>query len=241
MRQVPCNYLVIGNGRLAKHICYYFDLLRIPYQQWFRQSPISLDSIIAPSTHVLLIISDSAIDSFIEQHSALLGTKNIVHFSGCHVSARAWSAHPLMTFPETLYTSEFYPTIPFIIEQEGPTFTELLPGLPNPHGAISQNNKAYYHSLCVMANNFTTILWQKLFGDFETKFSLPAVIAMPMLQKTAANLTQDYTTALTGPLKRGDTRTLEKNILALKSANDPFEHIFTAFSQLYNADKNEHS
>lgn len=238
MRQVPCNYLIIGNGRLAKHMCFYLNLLEIPYQHWFRQSHVPLDSIITPISHVLLCINDAGIDSFIQNHATLLRTKTIVHFSGCHVSASAWSAHPLMTFHDALYAAEFYPTIPFIIEQEGPTFAELLPGLPNPHGVIAQNNKAYYHGLCVMANNFTTILWQKLFLDFGTKLSLPATIAIPLLQRTAANLTQDYDTALTGPLLRGDTSTLEKNILALRNAKDPFEKIFTAFTHLYHSDKN---
>lgn len=225
MRQVP-NYTIIGNGRIAKHFCYYFDLLQIPYQHWYRKAAKPLAALITSASPILLLINDAEIDNFIEQNSCLIG-KKLIHFSGCLVSSQAYGAHPLQTFSHELYTLEQYQAIPFIIEQEGPAFNELLPGLPNPHFPMAKQFKPYYHALCVMANNFTTILWQKLFREFSNKLALPPECALPMLEQTVANLTTNYETALTGPFARGDTSTLTKNLAAL--ANDPFQTIFQAF------------
>jgi hypothetical protein len=225
MRQVP-HYTIIGNGRIAKHFCHYFNLLHLPYRHWYRQSPTPLADTVAKASHLLILINDAQVDDFIEQNPCLAEKKR-VHFSGCLVTSQAYGAHPLQTFSHELYTLDQYQLIPFIIEQEGPVFNEILPGLPNPHFVIAKQFKPYYHALCVMANNFTTILWQKLFQEFGNKLAIPPECALPLLKQTAANLMANYETALTGPLARNDSRTLANNLTAL--ANDPFLTIFQAF------------
>lgn len=228
MRQAP-RYLIIGNGRMATHMQQYFSLLDLPYVSWHRKNAShELQEKLCAATHVLLLISDGAITPFIEKH--LENTKQqIVHFSGSLLLNQAISTHPLYTFSENLYDLATYQKIPFFIEEEGPAFGDLLPGLNNPHYQLPREQKTYYHALCVMANNFTTILWQKFFNDMDANFNVPSEALMPYLEQTLGNLKHDYTTALTGPLTRGDHGTLEKDLNAL--SNDPFRPIFKAFMQ----------
>ncbi|MBI2602403.1 MAG: DUF2520 domain-containing protein [Deltaproteobacteria bacterium] len=225
MRQVP-RYAIIGDGRIARHFTFYFRLKNIPYMQWARKGKFhDLKSVIEQATHVLLLISDSAVDSFIANNSEIR-RKVAVHFSGSLLCPYAFTAHPLQTFAHDLYDLASYERIPFVIEEEGPEFSELLPFLPNPHYRIRRAAKAFYHSLCVMANNFTTILWHKFFESLK-ELNIPREAAEPFLERTFLNLLQNPSHALTGPFARKDWPTLQRDLNALKG--DPFYGIFREF------------
>ncbi|NKB47180.1 MAG: DUF2520 domain-containing protein [Legionellales bacterium] len=235
MRQVP-HYLLIGRGRLARHLGHYFDLLALSYDQWHRQSPTPLAEVVTNASHVLLLISDHAIDAFIADHP-ILQTKQLIHCSGSHLSDTAVGIHPLMSFGASLYDLAMYQRIPFILEQDQQDFAILLPGLPNPHFVIPRAKKAYYHSLCVMANNFTTLLWQKFFYALEHELQIPAHYVTDYLQQTFNNLASDPRHALTGPLVRGDQSTIDQNLTALQS--DPFHDVYEAFVRAYQLSNQE--
>jgi predicted short-subunit dehydrogenase-like oxidoreductase (DUF2520 family) len=224
-RQAP-QYTIIGNGRVARHLCQYFDLLEVPYSHWHRSLDLStLNNCIENASHIIVAISDDSIETFIKQF--LCNKKIIIHCSGSLTTELAYSAHPLQTFSEKLYSIEEYKKIPFVIEAEGPEFTTLLPGLPNPHFKINRAQKPLYHALCVMANNFTTILWQKVFREFEGQLGIDRCALMPILAQTTTNLTTHANSALTGPIARNDTTTIQKNLNALQE--DSFYDIYQAF------------
>ncbi len=226
MQQTTC-YLIVGNGCLAKHFCHYLKLLQLPYVRWCRaDGQEHLFSKLDLVSHILVLISDDQIDTFIADHRLTDLNKLLVHCSGALVSQYALSAHPLQTFGPELYDLADYQKIAFVIEAEGPDFQKLLPGLPNQSYAIKCEQKPFYHALCVMANNMTTLVWQRVFKDFETEFDIPGNAIFPILEQTFKNVKHDYRTALTGPLKRGDTKTLQKNLESL--SGHPFEHIFKA-------------
>ncbi|EKD71772.1 MAG: hypothetical protein ACD_46C00103G0013, partial [uncultured bacterium] len=124
-----------------------------------------------------------------------------------------------------------YQSIPFILDHDAPSFSELLPGLPNSHVRLHKSLKAKYHALCVMSGNFSCLLWQKLFSDFEKELKLPREVAYPYLQQQMHNLIDNPTQALTGPLIRGDTKTIEKNLSALEG--DPFKQVYESFIACY--------
>jgi len=229
MGQVP-TYLIIGDGRVARHFSHYLSLLRIPCRQWSRSQDISLSEIIKDSSQLLLLISDSAIESFIKEHACLSGMR-LIHFSGQLVTEAAYGAHPLMTFGPELYTLQDYREIPWILERGAPAFSELLPGLPNPHFVISKQEKNYYHALCVMSNNFTTILWSKFFNEMNDRFQIPKEHLLPILRRTMTNMCGDHEAALTGPLVRGDTSTIEANIASLEG--DVYAEVYRAFVAAY--------
>ena len=83
MRQVP-HYLIIGDGRMAHHIKSYLDYLFLPYLAWSRKknSIHVLEALLTETTHVLLLISDDAIDPFIEKNIPQTSQNTLIHFSG---------------------------------------------------------------------------------------------------------------------------------------------------------------
>ena len=226
MRQVP-EFGIVGNGRVARHFRHYLQLLGIPVSAWSRSEagPSPPDALRSCRT-VLLLIRDEAIAPLVGAWPDLRA-KRLVHFSGSLVTPVAEAAHPLMTFGPDLYDLDAYRAIPFVLDAGGTPFAELLPGLPNPSYAIPAAQRPYYHALCVMAGNFSTVLWQKLFDELETRFDIPASAAHPYLARVAANLATDAGRALTGPLSRGDARTIAANLEALEG--DPFQAVYSAF------------
>jgi predicted short-subunit dehydrogenase-like oxidoreductase (DUF2520 family) len=229
VRQVP-KYLVIGNGRMAKHMAFYFASMELLFSTWARSrdSLERLDILLQDATHVLVLISDAAIEPFIKQHLFDRHPHLLVcHFSGALVSAYAASAHPLQTFSDTLYPIESYHKIPFFTEEGKADFPTLFPTLSNPHYKIGKQSKSYYHALCVLANNFSVLLWQKFMREMQERFEVDYRDLTPFLQQTFMNLAHNPLNALTGPFARQDTETLFHNMEALK--DDKFIEIFKAF------------
>jgi hypothetical protein len=231
VRQVPTPdgppFGIVGSGRVARHFYHYLTLLGLPACTWSRRAPEPPPpQALASCGTVLIVIQDAAIEPFIEAWPALR-SKRLVHFSGSLVTPLASGAHPLMTFGPDLYTLDVYRSIPFVLERGGATFDELLPGLPNPAYAIPAGERPYYHALCVMAGNFSTILWLKLFTEFQRRLDLPPSAAHPYLAQVAENLMREPTRALTGPLARGDAQAVAANLGALEG--DPFHAVYSAF------------
>ena len=222
MGQVPVHYLLIGNGRLSRHLQHYLELLDLPYTLWTRceQPPPP-----TPCSHVLLAIPDDAIEVFLDQHPELAPLQRI-HFSGSLHTSKAWGAHPLMTFGENLYPDANYADIPFVVDSDAPPFEHLLPGLPNPHHRLDPQLKARYHAECVLSGNFTALLWTHFFKTLEGQLGLPREAALPYLRQVLSNLQSDPN-PLTGPLVRGDRRTLRRNLQALQG--DPYHGVYRSF------------
>jgi len=235
MGQVPRPHAsplgVIGNGRAARHFAHYCRLLGLPVCVWSRHNPAPPPAeALAACETVVVAIRDDAIVPFIEGSPDLRG-KQLVHFSGSLITPLAAVAHPLMTFGPHPYDLSAYRRIPFVLDAGGTPFAELLPGLPNPSFTIPSAHRPYYHALCVMAGNFSTLLWRKLFDELETRFEIPASAAHPYLAQITANLLADPASALTGPLARGDVEAIATNLRALEG--DRFQAIYSAFLNAY--------
>ncbi len=235
MRQVPEQHAtplgIVGSGRVARHFHHYFTLLGLPVCVWSRRgrAPSPPDALASCRT-VLLLIRDEAIVPFVDAWPALQ-EKRLVHCSGSLVTPAAEGAHPLMTFGPTLYELAEYRAIPFVLDAGGTPFAELLPGLQNPSFMIPAVERPYYHALCVMAGNFSTILWVKLFDELHRRFGMPASAAHPYLARVATNVMADADQALTGPLSRGDAKTVTANLGVLEG--DPFHAVYSAFAKVY--------
>ena len=235
MGQVPAStaYLIAGGGRMARHFAHYLDLESIPFTTWTRsEGAAALQSKAEMASRVLLLISDDAIEAFHSEHS-YLHRRTCVHFSGARSFPRIYGAHPLMTFSERLYDLETYRSIPFVVERGRPPMAELLPGLVNPAFAIDAATKPLYHALCAMAGNFSVLLWEKAFRDFEENLGLPKEALIPYLRQISDNLTlsDPEESVLTGPLKRNDARTIERHLTVLK--DDAYADVYRAFVHAY--------
>ncbi|MGZ3768224.1 MAG: DUF2520 domain-containing protein [Bdellovibrio sp.] len=219
------SYLLIGSGRVAQHLSHYFHLSNLKFDTWDRsQDPHALARKIHSTTHILLAISDSALESFFRQH--LEGyEKVVVHFSGAQHFEKMISAHPLMTFGPELYSLDFYKKIHFAVSG-AISLENALPGLDNPYSIISAADKALYHAHCVLGGNFVTLLVNKMLTGFEN-LQIPKEAAHLYLEKVIENTFASNSKALTGPLARKDTDTVQKNLSALDG--DPYKFIYEAF------------
>lgn len=231
MRQVPSftEYLILGRGRVATHFSRYFELLGLPFQQWDRSQPEDLLPKRAEHcSHALFLMSDDAIEPFLQNHWDLFNQMVKVHFSGALVLETVHSAHPLYTFADQVYDLATYQSIPFMIDTRM-NLDEILPGLSNPSFALDPAQKTFYHALCVMSGNFTTMLWEKAFAEFDAKLGLPREALLPYLGQICANLEAGVNgkSVLTGPLVRNDLGTIEKHVQALEG--DPFQEVYKSF------------
>src|SRR5262245_23513206 len=123
MGQIP-DLLLIGDGRLARHLAHYFKQLGLDHVLWSRRLRAEgrcpeLASLVHSSTHALLAISDGAIEPFISSVPELSRTIR-VHFSGRLASSLAIGAHPLFSFAGALYERELYERIPFVVDGGAP-------------------------------------------------------------------------------------------------------------------------
>ena len=241
------NYAIVGGGRLARHFSHYFQLLEIPHTRWTRDSRSRFNTFELPDAEqrlkqavrnaerVLLLVSDNAIAALPKQYP-FLHEKQLLHCSGALSFPGIAGAHPLMTFADDMYELETYRSVPFILEA-GHLFEELFPGLPNPHFVINVEDKARYHAMCVMAGNFSQVLWKGISGRFEQQLDLAAGSLQPYLSRVAGNFIEAPETALTGPLARNDQQTIEKNIQSLDG--DPLQDLYRAFVHFYQNDKGQ--
>ena len=235
MRQVPVKtlrsfscYGLIGRGRLAKHLSHYLELLDLPYTTWSRNSKADIYKAFKNCSHILLPITDGAIDPFIKKHQKFLSDKVCVHFSGALFTTLAIGVHPLMTFAGKLYSQDIYQKIHFVIDSTYP-FEKILSGFPNSHSTISPSQKAKYHALCVMSGNFSSILWQAVFKEMKS-FGISKSHLLPYLRQTFINIAQ-LQDSLTGPLQRKDKQTIHTNLKALKE-NPALYDIYQSFIKL---------
>ena len=239
------NYAIVGGGRLARHFSEYFRLLEIPHSRWTRdrRSPFNTSELpdadlrlretVANADRVLLLVSDNAIAALLKQYP-FLHEKQLIHCSGALSFPGIAGAHPLMTFADSLYGLDTYQSVPFVLET-GSGFSELFPALPNPHFSINPEDKARYHALCVMAGNFTQVLWKAVSDRFEQQFDWPTGILHSYLNQVTGNFIQAPESALTGPLVRNDQQTIESNIDSL--SGDLLQDLYHAFHRFYQSEK----
>ena len=239
------NYAIVGGGRLARHFSQYFHLLEIPHTRWTRDRCSSFNTFELPDAErrlratvskadrVLLLVSDAAIGVLLKQYP-FLHEKQLIHCSGAMSFPGVAGAHPLMTFADDPYALETYQSVPFMLEA-GYHFDDLFPNLSNPHFAIKVEDKAGYHALCVMAGNFSQLMWKSVSERFEQQFKLPTGTLNPYLERLAGNFVKAPNAALTGPLIRNDQHTIERNINALDG--DPLQDLYRAFVRFYQSNE----
>lgn len=248
-RQVPKKIAIIGDGKVARHMVHYFELIGQPHTQWSRKQAAantsslaqyqriqnkiiqseneSLAQCIDDIEHVLILIPDDQIEAFIASN-LILKNKTCIHFSGSLNTELAVGCHPLMTFGSSLYDLETYKNIPFIID-EGLDFKEIFPLFDNPVYDLNVEYKAIYHAFCVMAGNFSQMLWKKISEEMPN-IDLPQDVMSIYLAQNTANFIANPKTSATGPLVRGDFQTIQKHIQAL--SNHPLLGVYKSFMAL---------
>lgn len=234
-RQVPLKNkcpLLIGSGRVARHLNHFFELKNQPLLNWsrnfqdlnsfkFNNENIRLKKCLEKCSRVYLAISDDELISFIQSLNDLLKTIKlklpIVHFSGSMSIENVFSAHPLMTFTNELKSLKFYESIPFVVEENlnNLGLPEILPGFKNSWTFVSSIQKPLYHAACVISGNFTNILWREVYKIFDNQLHIDPDFLKPYLIETLENILKSPMDSLSGPIQRNDTKVIEKNLSAL--------------------------
>lgn len=231
-----------GDGRLAKQLKALLDALSLPYSRFSRSenTPEEIQNYLQKSTHIWLAISDSAIESFYQSYakSTVKSAKvnpTWVHFSGAHNSKYIYSAHPLMTFSNTLLSVSEWENVHFVVSPPASeenrtdlTLSDLLPGVANSWSYLPAEKKAFYHALCVIAGNFPIILWSEVLVQFQ-KLSLPKEALDVYLDRIILNFKNEGAAALTGPIVRKDIKTIEENMKSLEASS--LKDIYEAFTK----------
>ena len=235
------TYGFAGNGRLAKHLQYYFSLLNIPYVSWNRGSGVSASETLKDADVILLCIPDDALNDFT---AAFLDSGNygninkiLIHFSGVVSIEGVYACHPLMSFGSDLYSLEEYDQIPFVCS-EGCNFSALFPLLKNRWFTLNDEQRLMYHMSLSVSGNFTVLLWQFARTIFKDNLNLDPDLLLPYLNRITANLNKNPDTALTGPLVRGDGNTINKHLKILDGS--PWLDVYNAFIKTYNSTVNNY-
>jgi 2-dehydropantoate 2-reductase len=237
MGQVPADrpdsghspYGFVGDGRLSRHWRHYFTSLGIPWKLWSRKlarpngkpgvAPVEA---LAGCPTILLAVSDDAIAPVMARLKAEgFEDRRFVHFCGGRSFAGALGTHPLMSFATALYEPAFYRDIPVFVDQDAAhpdattEFRALFPRLPNPCFPLKTEDKAYYHALCALAGGFSAVLWRDFFNAMATRFGAPREALAAYPRRIAENVIASSDGALTGPVARGDSETIDAHLAAL--------------------------
>ncbi|MEI7527808.1 MAG: DUF2520 domain-containing protein [Elusimicrobiota bacterium] len=221
-------YGIAGNGRASSHLQAYFRLLKIPYKLWHRRCGLAPEAALGGCSTVFILISDGAIARFIAANPFLKG-KKIIHFSGSLHIRGAFAMHPFMPLSAGTLTLAEYRRISFALEP-GAALKDLVPEFSNPVFTVNKDDKKLYHALCALGANLPVMLWQKALLDLNGKFGIPHAQVQRYFQASLDNFKHDPAHALTGPICRGDTRTVAADINALDGA---YSGIYSAFAEIY--------
>lgn len=217
MTETFTSYALLGSGRLAQHLRFYMQSLKLPFQTWSRREndEDALDLVLSSASHVLVALKDEVLERYCER---IRPDQTGVHFSGALCLSHAYSAHPLMSFGAHLETEDWYRQIPFVLSrEEGLPFTQLLPGFPNPHYTLLNEQRRKYHALCSLAGNFSYLLWENIGQIFDRELKLPRQILKPYLQSVVSNATTRDSALknFTGPVARQDWNVVQAHLRSL--------------------------
>lgn len=212
--------LLIGSGRLAKHLHFYFKSLGLTFCIWSRTKGLDrLSHKIKSAKYVGLAISDDSLLDFYQKHLQSLPIK-CFHFSGAIHHPEILSFHPLMTFSNELYEKEFYQKIHFAVSdlQE---FKNIFPRIPNPTFILSYEQKAFYHAWAVLLGAGTQNHLKSGLHALS-KIGVPEGASLLYLEKVFEQFIKHKGQSITGPWVRNDKTTIEKNLNALQLKEDQF-------------------
>ena len=195
----------------------------------------SASEVASRSDIILITTRDDQIAGACEalcRHGDIAGHHTVGHMSGAHASdilavaqqhgATTFSLHPLQAFADEEKALAELPNTFFSLEGEKEHLQQvetLLGQIGNPYFTITAQHKSLYHlSACILSNYLVTLMDCGLSAleqsGIDPRKGFQAM--RPLIEGTLANIAAMGTTeALTGPIARGDSGTIERHIKAL--------------------------
>lgn len=192
----------------------------------------------APADLWLIATNDQSISVISEQLSAcqvLRPADTVFHCSGALSSdvltdcknARAYiaSVHPVMSFASPLSDEKDFNGVFCGAEGDNDALKLIEPAFESIGGKcfrITSEHKTLYHAATVMCCNYLTALTEassQLFQQAGLDAPISQQLMQPIMETTLANIFQHGTTsALTGPIARGDVQTVSQHLEAMESS-----------------------
>lgn len=194
-----------------------------------------LRTIITACNLLFIAVPDDCIGEVWQEIRGLqlsLDGKILCHFSGSLSSAVfsgiedtgafACSIHPMFAFSDKFTSYQQLQDI-YLTMEGNETATEMVGALfekmGNPVLTIEPDAKALYHCCASLVSNFMIGLYEMGLGLFE-KCGISRedarILTTPLVENNVQSMLKEGTvSALTGPMERGDVKTVEKHLEAL--------------------------
>lgn len=169
----------------------------------------------------------------IAEHGGFQASQTVLHFSGAltldvleparQAGAAVASLHPVQTFADVDSAVELIPGSVFGVTSDKAALSvalELVKNLGGEAIEIAEEDRSLYHAAACMASNYlvtigmsAAYLYSLTGASRETAFRA----LLPLMEGTLKNLASKKSAgALTGPIARGDLRTVQRHLKALK-------------------------
>ena len=135
------------------------------------------------------------------------------------------SFHPLQSFPEPRPPSSLYGIV-VAVDASTTSLRRRLAGLARALGAkpkhVNDSRRALYHAAAVFASNYVDVVLAKAVellqeAGWSEREAVEGVV--PLAEGVLANVRdRGPVLALTGPVRRGDVRTVERHLAAFQGA-----------------------
>lgn len=201
-------------------------------------NPITAISQVKPADIHLITVPDSYIQAACEELAQAVDLSNaiVIHCSGALTAgevlaaaqsqgASIASAHPVLSFAAPAQAIHHFQGVFCSIEGTQPaisTLTTLFYQLKAVPFELSSDNKPLYHAACVLSNNYAYALAHLAIQSFQhagmnSDFAQQA--SVQLIQSALNNLQKlSPKQALTGPIARADTNTIQKHQHAIAAA-----------------------
>jgi len=150
----------------------------------------------------------------------------------------AGSFHPLQSFPVKHITPNPFENIYVSVEgskeaiEQGRIIADDLNAMITE---VSTEGKTLYHAAAVVASNYLVTLLE-LARQLNVHAGIPDNIALkvlePLIQGTLKNIDKHgVTNALTGPISRGDLRTIQNHVISITKDLPDFKNLYNTLGQ----------
>lgn len=189
----------------------------------------SIEALVLESDIIGITVNDDQIDSVVEQIAKLKElnpSKWFFHMSGAkdirsmaQLSEHIFALHPLKAFTDVVQSVDEMTEIYYGLETKSEPVHRWIQTLGIQTISLTSEQKSLYHLSAVLASNYLVVLIHlaiehlKQIGisDEQAQQAL-----MPLIRDTLTNIEmKGHLNALTGPIVRGDTETIQHHLKVL--------------------------
>lgn len=245
---------IIGSGNVAQHLISVFQQTEnLALQQVFSRKKENINHLVSdakivtrysdlkPADITIISVTDDAIAEVSNQlpfeNQLVIHTSGSVGLDALNNKNRKGVFYPLQTFSKTKAID--FKEVPICLETENPSDYTILEttakSISDKVFKISSEQRQSLHVAAVFSCNFVNHLYQ-LGKEICDENQVPFEILMPLIQETADKIkTLSPLEAQTGPAKRNDQKTIEKQLSFLDDENKKaIYQLLTQSIQKYN-------